>query len=337
MDLSRFKEIEEKKVEHLKYAEQLKHAKLDTLDLKETMYSVTKTLISFLEGNTTKAVVLNQIRDFATSQDAAQLTQSIESLHDTLKTHENTDITPLTEVMNRVLEEVSKVPEGIKIPEQKFVDYSKQLDQLAKAVGLVEKAIESQETTVQAPEVNVAPAEVNVQAPDLKPLTKEIDKAFTKAIKGIKIPKVPKTDLTKLEKEAKNQTKLLKDIRDTPSHGGAGGSSSIAPFLNSEGSLPTYDPNKYNLLSYAEQLTSSASITPTSGKKLQIMWVQIIADPDVTTANLVTIGFNGDSAIYKTYALGREAVFTGNTDQVLDITLENAQPVTINIQYKEIT
>lgn len=238
MDLSRFKEIEEKKVEHLKYAEQLKHAKLDTLDLKETMYSVTKTLISFLEGNTTKAVVLNQIRDFATSQDAAQLTQSIESLHDTLKTHENTDITPLTEVMNRVLEEVSKVPEGIKIPEQKFVDYSKQLDQLAKAVGLVEKAIESQETTVQAPEVNVAPAEVNVQAPDLKPLTKEIDKAFKKAIGTIKIPEVPKTDLTKLEKESKEHTKLLKDIRELSSSGGGGGSSSIAPFLNSEGELP---------------------------------------------------------------------------------------------------
>lgn len=107
--------------------------------------------------------------------------------------------------------------------------------------------------------------------------------------------------------------------------------------IDQRGNLYTQEASKHDLLAYAEQLTSSASITPTSGKKLQIVWVQVVADPDGTAGNLVTIGFNGSSALYKVYALGRSALFTGATNQVLDITLENSQPVTVNIQYREIT
>lgn len=99
----------------------------------------------------------------------------------------------------------------------------------------------------------------------------------------------------------------------------------------------TNENTKLGLIPYAQQLTASTSITPTSGKKLEVVWCQVIADPDNSDGNLITIGFDGGSTLYKVYALGRSAVFTGDTDQALDITLENGQPVTVNIQYREVT
>lgn len=97
------------------------------------------------------------------------------------------------------------------------------------------------------------------------------------------------------------------------------------------------EATKTSLLPYAQQLTASASITPALGKRIQVVWVQVIPDPDGSEGNLITIGFNGGTVLYRVYALGRSAVFTGGVDQVLDITLENGQPVTVNVQYREIT
>jgi hypothetical protein len=103
---------------------------------------------------------------------------------------------------------------------------------------------------------------------------------------------------------------------------------------------PIKTMEQYELLPYAQQLTASDTITPTSGKKIQLVWVQIIADPDASAGNLVTLTMTINSVstdIYKVYALGRTAVFTGDTNAVLSITLENSQPVTVNIQYREIS
>lgn len=229
-DFQKLKAINQAQTQLARDEIQKTEEKLSTIQLQETIVRVARSMVDFIEGNTTKTVVLNQIKDFATSQDADKLTQSVESLHNTLKTHENTDITPLTEVMNRVLKEVSDLPkENIEIPEQKFVDYSDQLKSLTQAVDVINKSIKAQKLHVEAPQVNVEAPTVNVKAPDLKPLAKELDKAFKAAIKGITIPK-PES-LKKTEDELKKQTKLLKDIRDTPSGGGGGGSGSIAPFL----------------------------------------------------------------------------------------------------------
>ena len=156
MDLSNLKAHYDRVDSDKKYEEQLKHNKLDTLAVQETVWSVAKTLIEFLEGHTSKTVVLNQLKDFATSKDVSSLIQSIESVHSTLKTHENVDITPLTEVMKSVLDEAKQIPKSH--PEKvKPKDYSKKLDQLSKAVGLVEKAIKAQETVVEQPDINLTP------------------------------------------------------------------------------------------------------------------------------------------------------------------------------------
>ena len=102
---------------------------------------------------------------------------------------------------------------------------------------------------------------------------------------------------------------------------------------------PVGAAEKYRLLPYAQRLTSSATITPTTGKRPQLVWAQVIADPDNASSNLVTISMTiGGAAtdIYKVYALGRTAVFTGDVNTTITITLANSWPITVNIQYREV-
>lgn len=101
--------------------------------------------------------------------------------------------------------------------------------------------------------------------------------------------------------------------------------------------VETSASEKYDLLSYNERLTASDTITPSTGKRIEVVWAQVIAKSGNSDDNLVTIGFDGAAnTIYTVYALGRSAVFVGDVDQPLDIVLENAQPVTVNIHYREI-
>jgi hypothetical protein len=90
---------------------------------------------------------------------------------------------------------------------------------------------------------------------------------------------------------------------------------------------------------YAQVLTASTTITPTTGKGIQLCWIQVVPNSDNSTANLVTIQLTIGgvlTTIYNVYALGRSAVFLGDVNTNLVITLANAQPVSINLQYKEL-
>lgn len=237
MDYSRLKEINEQKAQLA--AQQVTETKgeLANLQLQETIVQVAKSVVEFMQGHVSRSVVVNQIEDFTTREDAAQLVESIDQLHNTLKTHENVDLTELTGVMQGVLNEVKLIPkEHPEEKEEQFVDYTEQLTNLTEAVNAVNKAIEAQETTVKAPDVHVAAPNVTLEAPDLKPLTKEVNEAFTKAIKSIVFPEY-KVDLTTVEKNQQLTNKLLKDIRDTPGGSGSSGGGSIAPFLV-DGALP---------------------------------------------------------------------------------------------------
>lgn len=103
---------------------------------------------------------------------------------------------------------------------------------------------------------------------------------------------------------------------------------------------PIEDTLKSALLPYAKLRTASDVITPSAGKKIQIIWVQVIPDSANTVSNLVTIDMTINTVVtdlYKVYALGRSAKFTGDVDTDVNITLANAQPVTVNIHYREIT
>lgn len=225
------RQLNEAKAAKLENQQERAEKELSELQTQEVFVKSIKALAEFMEGNTSKTVVLNQLRDYATSQDIDSLSQSIDSLHGTLKTHENTDISPVVDVLNKAVDNLEKIPkdhpEKLTIPTPK--DYSKQFDTLVAVMESVKDEIEAQETVVEAPVVNVEAPNVQVDAPDLKPLAKELDKALSKSfntsVSKIKIPKP--ADIKPIVAEQKKTTKaidrLYKLMEEMPMGGGGGG------------------------------------------------------------------------------------------------------------------
>jgi len=282
MDLERLKAVQAQKAQQAKDEAQDSRTQLANLSLQETIVKTAKMVVDYMDGKVTKTAVINQIEGYATSADSKEITEALGSLHETLKTHENVDLTPLTEVMNNVLKEAKLIPKTqkeVKIPEAK--DYSKQFSDLSTLLGKVEKAIEAQETNVEAPVVNVDAPDVKVDAPDLKPLTKDIN-SVEKAIKKIVIPAQIKTDTTKIENELKASNKLLKDIRDTPSGGSGGGSTGIAPFLE-QGALPVSQKVMTERYDYDDPTTIYTATAVTGTAEASTGWT--ITKYDLTNTN----------------------------------------------------
>jgi hypothetical protein len=218
--------INEEKASAQAEANKATEAQIAHIELQQTVVKSFKALVDFLDNRTSKTLVVNQLREIGTP-DALKVVSAVESLHDTLKTHENTDLTELTGVMRDALDELKSIPKELPvIPEQEQIDYSDMFKSMTDAVKGVEQAVKSQETTVEAPVVNVDAPIVNVDAPDLKPLTKELSAQFKKAIDGIKYPEVKPTDIQPLVKEQKETNKTLKKILDKPVGGGGGGGGS---------------------------------------------------------------------------------------------------------------
>ncbi len=224
MDSSRLKEIHDKASEET--IKERRH--VDILDAQtatqETILRSFSLLIEYLQSNVSKTEVVNPV-DSVSTPDVAYVVNALNGLHDTVKTHENVDLTEITNVMREVLGEVSKIPkqhQDITIPEQKFVDYTDKLKTLENSVKSVEKAVKALDLSVEVKptDVTVEAPNVNVEAPDYSPIFDGL-KGVKQAVKDIVIPV---TDLSKLEKEQKKQTKILEEILDKPVGGGGGGS-----------------------------------------------------------------------------------------------------------------
>lgn len=231
MDFSRLKAIHEQQAQEVKENKQRSEDAVALIELQETVVRSFSALVDYLDNKVSKTVVVNQLKDIGTP-DALKVVDAVNELHGTLKTHENTDLTEITEVMRAILEESKKIPKDkvdVSIPEQK--DYVAQFDSLTQAIKSVEKVVKEQKLVAEAPIVNVPETEVNIEAPDLKPLQTAI-KDVVKAVKGIVIPEY-KTDNTEVEKLLKKSNKLLTDLLDKPMGGyGGGGSSWVAVDTN---------------------------------------------------------------------------------------------------------
>ena len=234
MDLSRLKQLNEQK--NADAIEQKRHAELllDNTNTQEVIVKSFAKLVEYLDRKVTKTEVVNQLREISTP-DVENVVTALASLHDTLKKHKNVDLSQVTSVMQGVLDEVKQIPkDNPKLPEQKFVDYSKQLVQLEKSLQSVEKAIKAQELKVDAPVVNVPETVVNVDKPDLAPIEKSIttsSKDVVKAVKGIKMPEFKTKSIEDLLKKT---NKLLDGLPELMPSGGGGGGSSW-PAINSAG------------------------------------------------------------------------------------------------------
>jgi len=242
MDFNKLQSLNQGKLDKQANEEDKASKDLATIRTQEVFVKSIQLLTEFMQGHTTRTVVVNQIKGFATSEDIDKTTQVLDALHETLKTHENTDVSPVVDVLNEVVSQLEQIPkenqEYPEFPEQK--DYSKQLDRFVTVADSIVEAINAQETVVEAPVVNVEAPNVKVDAPDLKPLAKDLDKAFKAAIKLIK-PAKP-TDLKPVVAEQKKTTKsidkLYKLMHDNPfGGGGSGGGAGAVKAFDANGVL----------------------------------------------------------------------------------------------------
>lgn len=259
---------------HQQAGRDIRHAEVvdSSLQTQEVFVRTIKSLVEFLENKVDKTVILNQLEEIGTP-DAFKVVDAVDSLHETLKTHENTDLTEITSVMNSVLDEVRQLPKDqVELPEQKFVDYSKQLTSLEKAVKAVEKVVKAQKLIAEAPIVNVPETQVNVEAPDLKPLQESIAEVVS-AVTGIVIPEL---DTTSLEGLVEKSNKLLNEILNKPVASGGGGGGRATPYetstgvpyfviVESDGSLPvTIKNTDYATETKQDEIIDAIEAIPTT-------------------------------------------------------------------------
>ena len=228
MDLTRLREIKAQQAQDADTQKRHTDLLLDNNKTQETIVKSFSLLVDYLKNNTTKTEVVNQLREINTP-DVRHVVSAVDSLHSTLKKHENTDLTEITKVMQGVLEEAKKIPKELpKAEKQQFVDYSKQFKALEDTIKTVEKAIQAQELKVEAPVVNVEP-KVNVEPTDLKPIKDSVEKSSKEVVKAVKAIPTPEFKTDPIEKLLKKTNKLLEDLPDLmPSGGGGSGSSWVA-------------------------------------------------------------------------------------------------------------
>lgn len=83
-------------------------------------------------------------------------------------------------------------------------------------------------------------------------------------------------------------------------------------------------------------------LTPGPGKQIRVYWLSWIPNGDNTSANLVDIGFGTtggaiSTPLYRAYAMAHWEQFTGQVDESLIVTTQNAEPVAVTVHYREIT
>lgn len=231
--IARIKDINERNIANAK--QELEHEEIvqSNLQTQEVVAKSFRSLVSYLENRISKTEVVNQLSSIDTP-DVYAVVLALEELHNTLKTHENTDLTEVTNTMKGVLEEVSKLPKELPTFEQK--DYVAQFDTLTNAIKSVEKVVKAQKLVAEAPQVNVEAPRITVEQNevDISALENELQtsrKEFTKAIKSIVIPE---TDTKGIEKQLKSIDKLLNEFLDAP-RGGGGGGGRATPYETADG------------------------------------------------------------------------------------------------------
>lgn len=187
-------------------------------------------LIDFLSSHISRTEIINQLQSIGTP-DVAYVVDAVNSLHDTLKARENVDITPVTQLLGNVLQELQAIPKELPEAPEQDIDYTERFKALEKTVKAVESAIKGQDLSVEvkAPIVNVPAPKVTVDAPDLKPIADGLKKVESGVVDAVKaLPKsITIPDNTKkfdeLSTLLEKTNKLLFKIWDKPVSSGASG------------------------------------------------------------------------------------------------------------------
>lgn len=233
MDLTNLRNIKEDNDKRELSQSRFIDSQVSQIETREAIVRSVKYLIEFLEGHTTKTAVINNIKSVKTP-DVDKVTEAVENLHSTLKTHKNTDLSEVTKGLNDLLAEIKTLPKEFpEVKEKEEKDYTEQFISLEKAINAIEEAVAKQDLNVEAPQVNVESPVVNVEKPDLAPILKELANVV-KSVKGIKIPETKETDIKPVVTEQKKTNKLLNELLDSSPGGGGGGGASW-PAVNADG------------------------------------------------------------------------------------------------------
>jgi hypothetical protein len=264
MNLDNLKLINEKNQQAQLDSKKHQELLLDNTRTQETIVKSFNALVRYLDNQVSKTHVTNQLKEIGTP-DALKVVSAVDSLHETLKTHENTDLSEITKVMQSILSEAEKIPKShntIDIP--KPIDNTKQLDNLVKAIKSVEKVVKEQKLIAEAPIINVPETNVNVEAPDLQPLQASI-KDVVGAVKKIVIPEY-KTDNKEVEKLITKSNRLLKELIEKPVGGGGGGGSSWVA-VNTSGIPMPIELDASGNVPVSGSVTTAAPTAIRNGKK----------------------------------------------------------------------
>ena len=248
--IERLKQLHEQKAQKAEADSKHQQSLVSNVELQETVVRSFKALVNYLENSVSKTAVVNQLRSIGTP-DALKVAEAVDNLHETLKTHKNTDLTEITGVMREVLAEAKalpkKHPEPLEIP---HIDYSTQFELLTNTVKTVQAAIENKNLNVEAPVINLPEPKVTVEATNYGPM-KEWLGEIREAVQAIVIPKTD-LDTSKVETLLDKQHKTLEKILAKPTGGGGGGGSSWVAVnsegtpmpieLTGEGAVPTTSP-----------------------------------------------------------------------------------------------
>jgi len=226
--IKRMRDRHEKRLADAEVAKRHTENKLVAIESQETIIKAVRSLVDYLDHRTSKTEIVNQLESIATP-DALKVVEAVNELHESIKTHENTDLSEVTRVLHDVLEQAKQIPKDkveIDIPSEVSVsnlpDHSKDFENLLTAV----KAIK---LVAEAPVVDVKPADVHVAPTDLSPLEKAT-KAVEKAIKAIVLPEFVPTDIAPLVKEQKKTNKLLDELADISARPSGGGGGRATPY-----------------------------------------------------------------------------------------------------------
>lgn len=100
--------------------------------------------------------------------------------------------------------------------------------------------------------------------------------------------------------------------------------------------LNRYGGGKSAAVGTATGVGDTTIITPASGKKIKLYWVSAINDPDEAASPLIKV-ILGTTELYRAYAIAHWEIFTGPTDGVLKVNLDQAGSVAVTAHYEEVT
>jgi hypothetical protein len=156
---------------------------LSDMNTQETILKAFQALVEYMGKTTTKTELVNQLESIGTP-DALEVRDAVNDLHETLKTHENTDLSEITKVMKSVLEEAKKIPKEVatlEVPSEMTVknmpDHTADFKDLLEAVKAIKLVAEAPVVNVDAPQINIGG--------ELKPLLDKMTEHIEKSGKAM--------------------------------------------------------------------------------------------------------------------------------------------------------